>query len=152
MALTRPFAYNTGTTISGTDQVGFFAIGITNQDYSLNPGGVKWWMGPDEELGYVIATPISGNTQPTQIPDTTASVGFYRTKTLTDNSFIGLSEYVSNNVGNPQTFSSTTDASTWLTSNGYWNSFTSVESFFLLFEDGSIATTETSNNIEFDYI
>jgi hypothetical protein len=349
MALTRPFAYNTGATISGTDQVGFFAIGVTNQDYSSNPGGVKWWMGPDEDLGYVIAVPISGNTQPTSIsnipapsgqmtyssiykgvninlsnnsqtafqqfgyqmsvltntfinnndkvmysvlstalepltlpqsrfvgvgkttmnyqgdpyggypgndtqsiginaigeyyyngtivssglptwgdgdiidiaishgqywwirvnggnwnnnpaanPETNtsgllmnglvdyypvlcpgyegtmtiqnnatygvpvnftllginvnASVGFYRTKTLTDNSFIGLSEYVSNTVGNPQTFSSTTDASTWLTSNGYWNSFTSVESFFLLFEDGSIATAETSNNIDFDYI
>lgn len=67
MATTTPIAYNTGSTISGTIQVGNLAVGTTVQDYSSNLGGVKWWMGPDEELGYVIAKPISGNTQPTPI-------------------------------------------------------------------------------------
>lgn len=45
MATTRPFAVNTGTTISGTTQIGHLAIGVAVQDYSANPGGVKWWMG-----------------------------------------------------------------------------------------------------------
>jgi hypothetical protein len=67
MATTTPLAYNTGSTISGTIQVGNLAVGTTVQDYSSNLGGVTWWMGPDEELGYVIAKPISGNTQPTPI-------------------------------------------------------------------------------------
>jgi len=65
MATTRAFAYNIGAPISGTQQVGDLAIGITDQEYSANPGGVPWWIGPDESLGYVIAVPVSGNTQPT---------------------------------------------------------------------------------------
>lgn len=67
MATTRPFAYNTGLPIDGTIQVGSLAIGDSQQDYSSNPGGVTWWMGPDEELGYVIADPVSGNTQSTPV-------------------------------------------------------------------------------------
>lgn len=123
MATTTPFAYNTGVPIGGTSQLGDLAIGTTAQDYSINPGGVPWWMGPDEELGYVITVPVSGNTQPTPVSGVTASVGFYRTDDFTDNSFIGLSQYVSNQYGNPQTFSSATEASIWLTNNGYWNSY-----------------------------
>ena len=65
MATTTPLAYNTGSPIAGTSQIGNLAIGITDQDYSSNLGGVPWWMGPDEELGYVIAVPVPSNTQPT---------------------------------------------------------------------------------------
>ena len=66
--MTRAFAYNTGATISGTTQVGSLAIGSDNTiDYSSDYGGVKWWEGPDENTGYVIAMPSSGNTQPTEI-------------------------------------------------------------------------------------
>jgi hypothetical protein len=54
---------------------------------------------------------------------TLASVGFYRTKTLTDNDFINLSQYVASKNNTPQTFSSATDASIWLTNNGFWNSY-----------------------------
>ena len=79
MAITTPLAYNPSLSpISGTDQVGTLAVGITEQDYSTDPGGVKWWMGANEENGYVIAVPVSGNTQPTPISGVTASVGFYR--------------------------------------------------------------------------
>jgi hypothetical protein len=67
MATTTPLAYNTGSPIAGTTQVGDLAVGTTNQDYSSSPGGVTWWMGPDEDLGYVIALPKSGNTQPTPL-------------------------------------------------------------------------------------
>jgi hypothetical protein len=67
MSTTRPFAYNTGPSIPGTTQVGDIAIGVDALDYSENPGGVKWWNGPDEDLGYVIAHPVSGNTQPTPL-------------------------------------------------------------------------------------
>lgn len=68
MSTTRAFAYNTGGAISDTTQVGDIAIASDNTiDYSKNYGGVKWWEGPDEDLGYVIALPSSGITQPTQI-------------------------------------------------------------------------------------
>jgi hypothetical protein len=127
MATTTPLAYNPSLSpIAGTIQVGQLAVGTTDQDYSISPGGVTWWMGPDEDLGYVIAVPVSGNTQPTEISGVSASVGFFRSEDLTDNSFIGIAEYVANEYGSPQTFSSASDASIWLTNNGFWNTFTSI--------------------------
>jgi len=120
MAISRPFAYNTGSAIAGTTQVGSLAVGIPTSGFTGNP---KWWNGPDEDLGYVIAAPQSGNTQPTPISGVTASVQFFRTKTFTDSEFITLAQYVSNKFGTPQIFSSGNDASTWLTANGYWNSW-----------------------------
>ena len=62
MATSTPLAYNTGPTIGGTTQIGSLAVGTTNQDYSKSPGGVPWWMGPDQDLGYVIGVAVPGNT------------------------------------------------------------------------------------------
>jgi hypothetical protein len=66
MAFARPFAYNPGETIPGTEQIGNLSIGAPISGFTSNP---QYWNGPDEELGYVIAVPVSGNTQPTPIPD-----------------------------------------------------------------------------------
>jgi len=124
MANTTPLAYNPSLSpIAGTTQVGTLAVGTTQQDYSGNIGGITWWMGSDEDLGYVIAHPMSANTQPTPIIGVSASLGFNRTKDFTDESFVGLAEYVSRKYSNPQTFSSATEASIWLTTNGFWNSY-----------------------------
>jgi hypothetical protein len=124
MATTRPFAYNpTLTPISGTIQVGTIAVGTIGENYSNNYGGVTWWMGPDEDTGYVILVPVSGNTQPTQIPGVFASLATFGTRNFNDVDFINLSEYVSNIYDTPQTFGTASDASTWLTNNGYWNSY-----------------------------
>jgi len=126
MATTTPFAYNPSLSpISGTTQVGTLAVGTTNQNYSKNPGGVKWWMGPDESLGYVVCAPVPGNTQPTPIPGVFASVEFYMSENLTDISFINLAETVSILNNTPQTFSTAASASDWLTNNGFWNSYIS---------------------------
>ena len=65
MATARPFTYNTGAPITGTVQVGDLAVGYPVTGYT----GMEWWNGPDEELGYVIAQPVSGDTQPTPVPD-----------------------------------------------------------------------------------
>ena len=51
MSFARPFAYNTGSTISGTEQLGDLAIGVDDLDYTGGVGGVTWWNGPDEDLG-----------------------------------------------------------------------------------------------------
>ena len=66
MSTARPFAYNPppNAVIAGTEQVGSLAIGTPTSGFTNNP---QFWNGPDEELGYVIAKPISGNTQPTPL-------------------------------------------------------------------------------------
>jgi len=125
MAQSRPFAYNTGALISGTTQLGDLAIGVLNEQYTLNYGGVRWWNGPDEDLGYVIAVPVSGNTQPTPDSGTTASVGFYRSKFLTNPSFLEISDYLGRKQSQPP-FATTNDAYDWLTNQGYWTSYVPV--------------------------
>jgi hypothetical protein len=120
MATARPFAYNPGSLIPGTEQVGDLSIGFPTSGFTNNP---QYWNGPDEELGYVIAAPVSGNTQPTPILGVFASVGFYRTSVFSDSDFIDWSQAVSSTYGTPQTFSSATEASIWLTNNGFWNSY-----------------------------
>ena len=121
MAVARPFAYNIGSPIYGTQQIGSLSVGFPTSGFTSSP---QYWNGPDEELGYVIAVPVSGNTQPTPVSGVTASLAFYGTKNLTnpfsDETFIYLTNVVFN-----QSFSSATEASIWLTNNGYWNSYSS---------------------------
>jgi hypothetical protein len=122
MSTARPFAYNTGAPIAGTIQVGSLAVGTPTSGFTTNP---TFWNGPDEELGYVIAYPVSGGTHPTPIFGVTAYLGFLGTKNmanpLDESTFVELT----NNSFN-QSFTNGNDASTWLTNNGYWNSWISV--------------------------
>ena len=147
MATTNPLAYNTGPSIPGTNQIGSLAVGVTDQEYSGNIGGVPWWMSPDENLGYVIAHPVPGNTQPTPIPGTFASLGFDRTKDFTNESFINLAEYVSRKYSTPQSFSSATEASTWLTNNGFWNSYVSLGNRIMYWDVQNISSYSGTGTI-----
>ena len=117
MATLTPVGYNTGSTISGTEQIGDLAIGTSDQDYSLQPGGVRFWMTPDQDLGYVIAKPVPSGNQPNPL-SVPAYVGFNRSDALTDNSFISLANIISG-----QSFTGGTEAKTWLNNNGYWTSY-----------------------------
>jgi hypothetical protein len=121
MATTRPFAYNTGTTISGTLQYGNIVVGVDdNIDYAGGGGNVRWWNGPDEDLGYVITYPNSLGNQPN--PDSSpAFLGFKRSAVKTENSFLLLT-----NSTYSQSFTTGTDAMIWLTGNGYWTSYVFV--------------------------
>ena len=121
MATTRPFAYNTGSTIDGTTQVGNIAIGVSDQDYSLNPGVVKWWMGPDEELGYVVISEVEPGTQPTEV-GLGAYLGFWRSTDLTDQSFLNLMNVIPPTVGS-RPFTNVSDAQNWLSTNGHFTSY-----------------------------
>ena len=95
MTFARPFAYNTGSTISGTEQLGSLAIGIDNLNYPSGVGGVRWWNGPDEDLGYIICVPNADGNQPN--PDNQdAYLGFYRSSDLTESSFILLTNNLFN--------------------------------------------------------
>ena len=112
----RPFAYNTGSTISGTTQVGTLAVGTPVNGFSETK--LIWWNGPNENLGYVIANSVPNNTQPTPIQHVYASVGFFRTNGLSEMSFAALASKILNmdlRTGN--------DASYQLTRNGFWNSW-----------------------------
>jgi hypothetical protein len=41
MATARPFAYNTGAGITGTDQVGDLAVGTPTVGFTAT--GLEWW-------------------------------------------------------------------------------------------------------------
>jgi len=116
MATARPFAYNTGSTISGTTQIGSLAVGTPSSGFTGNP---KWWNGPDEDLGYVICRPNTSGNQPNpgSLP---AFIRFSRSKLKTDQSFINLVNSVFK-----QTFTTTSQCTSYLTTNGYWTSFVS---------------------------
>ena len=120
MSTARPFAYNTGAGITGTDQLGSLAVGTPTVGFSAT--GLEWWNGPDEDLGYVIAQSVPSDTQPTEIPGVFASVGFFRSSALTDPSFISLSNTIAGPSGGGP-FASGSAAKTWLNDNMYWTSY-----------------------------
>ncbi len=68
MATSRPFAFNEGSPIPGTQQIGNIAIGIPTAGFAST--GLEWWSGPDEDLGYVVCGPVPGETQQSQVPMT----------------------------------------------------------------------------------
>jgi hypothetical protein len=113
-----PFALNTGNTIDQTIQFGDIAMG-TNEtlDFSSNPGGVKWWMGPDQDAGYVIACPDLNYQQPTPV-GINAGVGFWISAELTDESFISVANEVAKCHG-ASTFNSMYEAISWLALSGF---------------------------------
>lgn len=117
MATSRPFAYNPGSILSGTEQYGTIAVGTGNNPYSENYGGLQWWEGPDEDLGYCIGTSVPSGDHPTPLGNI-GTVQFWRTNAFDDNQFISLSNILSN-----QNFSSSIEAITWLNDNGYWTSY-----------------------------
>ena len=52
MSTTRAFAYNPSPTAPiGATQYGNLAIQISG--WNPTSGGLKWWNGPDEDLGYL---------------------------------------------------------------------------------------------------
>lgn len=120
MATTRPFARNTGGTIFGTTQYGNIVTGDIDVDYSTNYGDVKWWMGPDEELGYVVAFEVPSGNHPNPVSSNEAYIGFYRAG-CTEQSFLDLLAVLPFSSG--LNFSTGDEAKAWLINNGYWTSW-----------------------------
>lgn len=139
MATSRPFAINSGATINGTTQVGNVASGTPNNGFAAT--GLKWYNGPDEELGYIIA---GENVTGTAAPDgTTAHVQFWRTADLTDNSFLATANSILN-----ASHSNITNAYNALTIAGYWTSFPQpvATSFGYAFVTGSSYPLSSTGN------
>ena len=126
MATSRPFAYNTGASISGTTQFGSLIVGDINADYGSDYGGVKWWGGPNEDLRYIIGTSRPGGQPVPPGAGGTAQVGFWGTPLgdKTDSAFLNLANYIGSKSG--QTFTTTNDATTWLNANGYYTSYNTI--------------------------
>lgn len=128
MPNTRPFAYNNGSTISGTSQIGDLAYGDLNPvnggpNYSGNPGGVKWWMGPDEDNRYIIGKDVPTGDWPTQVPEgNIGTVRFWATNTRNDNQFLNRVNILPERSGETN-FINTNDALLWLQTNGYFTNF-----------------------------
>jgi hypothetical protein len=114
--------FNSGSTITGTTQVGDLAIGSTPQDYTKGPGGLRWWASADFSLGYVIAHVNPNANQPNQEGIPGVKVGFWRTA-FTDEAFIQKAEYVAKRYHTPEIFTSATQANEWFFDNGYWTSY-----------------------------
>lgn len=106
MATTRLFAYsaNSGITITGCEQV----QNIYAQTSTITIiTGVTWCNGPDDS-GYTICKPYLTESRPQ----------FWRSHEKTDASFLDMIKRVTK-----QTFSSGSEAKTWLNNNGYWTSW-----------------------------
>ena len=118
MATTRPFSYNPSpsTPITGTMNVGTLCIGVSPLAYSAKPGGLDWWMGPDEDNSYVIAKDVSAGNFPTEL-GSIGNVQFWRS-TNTDEAFRGLVQTISSTSQ-----ASASAASAWLLTNGYWTNY-----------------------------
>ena len=115
----RPFSYNPEQAIiEGTTNVGTICIGVSALDYSSNPGGLTWWMGPDEDNSYVIAKDVSAQNFPTPVGDV-GNVQFWRCEN-NDSAFIGLVRLIS---GLTPVSATASAASDWLASNNYWTNW-----------------------------
>lgn len=120
MAKSRPFAYNPGSQIPGTQKFGNLTVG--SHDLTPDQSGVQWWNGPDEDLGYVIAqTNVDGFGNPLQstpTPGVYAGVGFYQTQGQNDSELIALTNMISG-----QSFTTASECKTWLEANNRWTSW-----------------------------
>lgn len=117
MATSRPFAYNTGSTLPYTEQVGDIAIGTGGVEYAANYGGIKWWGGPDEDLGYVIAHTVPAGNQPNPL-NVPAYLGFWRSPLKTEASFVSYTNFIFGT-----SYTTGDQCKTYLNSNGYWTSY-----------------------------
>jgi hypothetical protein len=122
MATITPVTFNSGSTISGTTQIGQLAAGTSPKDYSTQPGGLRWWSTPNKDDGYIIAHVNTEANQPNPLSVPNVRVGFWKCA-KTEEAFIERVEYISLADGTPQTFTGGTEAKQWLNDNGYWTSY-----------------------------
>ena len=115
MSTNTPFSRNTGSNIPGTQKIGNISYGTPTEGFENS--SLKWWNGPDEDLGYIIAYEDSLG-QHVGGDEVQAYLGFRRSVVKTEASFLQL---VSNMFN--QTFPNGDLAKTWLNNNGYWTSW-----------------------------
>jgi len=125
MSVSRPFAWSSTGPPAGTGIIGQVVYGINpNLPYANNWGGVRWWNGPDENLGYIIVEASFTTSQPTPNSGENAKVQFWRSKVKTMNSFVEISNYISRIYDFNEVFYSGEQAKATLEFNGFYTSYT----------------------------
>lgn len=122
MSSILPIAFNSGSTVPQTTQLGNLAIGVGAQDYGAYPNGITFWASPDLDLYYIIASPNPNGDSPNPL-SIPCYVSFDGTSVLTDGAFLSLANYFARGITN---FSNVYDACDWLQANGYWTNFIPV--------------------------
>lgn len=123
----RAFAWNPTHSIVpiGATQIGNISVeNIDQAGFQVNAGGLDWYNGPNEDLGYVIchvSGPRTAAAGSEIISGTT--IGFWRTNGLNLYSFVDLGNYIANDSGSPQFFEDGADVKNWLLSNGMWTNY-----------------------------
>lgn len=131
MPNSTPFAYNTGSSIPGTDKIGNLSLNTPTDGFGAT--GLKWWNGPDEDLGYVVALPDpEGNS--TGADSERAYLNFIRSSAKTEAAFIEMVNAKFN-----QAFTTGNAAKTWLNTNGYWTSWINSGPTLLAALDANVA-------------
>lgn len=128
MPTARAFAYNTSQQPpTGATQVGNLAIESTGWQHNL--GNLTWYNGCDEDLGYVIGYPTTGlRTWGSQAGTVSGTAfGFLRSSSLTENSFLQLTNDV---LGT--SFATGSVAAQHLNSIGWWTSYSTASSQLIL--------------------
>lgn len=121
----RPFAYNPSQIEPiGTTQWFDLVIGVTAQAYCNDIGGVKWWGGPDEDLGWVICAPVPLENWSTPVGNI-GSVKFWRTPELSDASMLALVNRLSGGI-----ITSMNDVMTWILNQAYWTNWPGASAGF----------------------
>ena len=115
--------YVPGNLFPGSEQYTYLVYGTPDAGYENT--GLRWWIGPDEDLGWLIArinVDSEGNPlQPTPVEDVYAPLGFWVSDGLTEEAFIALV----NNIAMPTetTFTTIDAALSWLDLNFYWTNY-----------------------------
>lgn len=115
MAKFRLFAWNTGNTIPDEDQIGDLAITTLSprsRRYDDNYGGVKWFGGPDEDLGYCIGLPNPPKYRPR-----------FKRSDFTEQGYLQMVNWLSEDMGGPY-FWGTLEAKNWVDAQEYWQTYT----------------------------
>ena len=130
-----PWTINLGSAISGTIQVGNFAIGSGNLLWAANPGGVTWWMGPDEDAGYLI------------VKQDGSKPSFWRSTAKTDVAFVSLANSLARRFGT-STFADASAAYIWLINNGYYTTYGTLGDYLtrMIANSGTVEGTSCVTN------
>jgi len=115
MATFRLFAWNTGNTIPDEDQIGDLAITTLSprsRRYDNNYGGVKWFGGPDEDLGYCIGLPNPPKYRPR-----------FKRSSFTEQAYLDMVNDLSYDEGGPVLWG-TLEAKNWVDAQEYWQTYT----------------------------
>lgn len=145
MGSSRLFAYNNSGNISGASQSGSLAISNT----SVGGGSVKWWNGPNEDLGFVVSyVDTSGTRKSNGSPVSGTAVGFRRSASRTSVDFLSLANSLSG-----QNFLTASVASDWLNNNGFYSTYVKpvieIPSYPLITTNGLVTLLDAGSTFSY---